>query len=73
MRNPSGPGSGHTPIERPQICLQLTCLVTEAAPCHAERTIHAIDSQRLWPSGPVRQSFPERNGRKDGLASSMTV
>ena len=38
------PGSGDAPIERPDICLQLTCLITETAPCHAERTIYAIDT-----------------------------
>lgn len=32
------------PNQRPDICLQLTCPVTEITPCHAERTIYAIDT-----------------------------
>ena len=39
-----GPGAETLPNQRPDICLQLTCPVTETTPCHAERTIYAIDT-----------------------------
>ncbi len=44
-----GPGAETLPNQRPDICLQLTCPVTETTPCHAERTIYAIDKKPLNP------------------------
>ena len=50
-----GPGAETPPNQRPDICLQLTCPVTETTPCYAERTIYALDSRNpwIWLHGPV--------------------